>query len=101
MLEDLRYAARRLIRTPAFSAIAVVTLALGIGITTAFFAIEDALVFRPIREARLDHVFGLWIRDKRIPQAMPLSIDQFRSLEAQPPAGVAQVGLTDNTFTTG
>lgn len=45
---DLRFAARGLRRSPAFSVTAVVTLALGIGATTAVFSVVYGIVFRPL-----------------------------------------------------
>jgi predicted permease len=45
---EMRLAARVLLRTPAFSLIAFVTLALGIGATTAIFTVLDAVVLRPL-----------------------------------------------------
>lgn len=44
---DLRYAVRTLFRTPAWTAMAVLTLALGVGANTAVFSFVDALLFRP------------------------------------------------------
>jgi putative ABC transport system permease protein len=47
-LQDLKLAARMLLRTPAFTAAAIVTLALGIGANTAMFTLADATLLRPI-----------------------------------------------------
>lgn len=48
LARDVRYGARLLLRNPGFSAIALVTLALGIGVTSAVFTIVNAVLFRPL-----------------------------------------------------
>jgi putative ABC transport system permease protein len=62
MLSDLRYAFRQLVKSPSFSATAIVALALGIGATTAMFAVIYAFLLRPLPYANPDQLVMLQSR---------------------------------------
>ena len=63
MLADFRYSLRLLRRTPAFTLVAVLILALGIGANAAVFSVANALVLQP-RPGRIDQLVGVFSRDR-------------------------------------
>jgi putative ABC transport system permease protein len=89
---DIGYASRQLARTRWFTATAVLTLALGIGGQTLFFAAVNAMVFRPIRATHLDGLYVLRYFNRTERSHGPLAAGQFRRVEADPPPAIARLG---------
>src|SRR3989475_10729 len=66
MMQDFRFALRQLLKTPGFTTVAVLTLALAIGFNSAIFALINGVVLKPVvpvRPAVVVSSYGFWKRN--------------------------------------
>src|SRR5262249_61841330 len=60
-MNDLKFAFRQLRKSPGFTFVAVITLALGIGANTALFSAFDTLVLHPLRLPHSERLVRIWV----------------------------------------
>jgi predicted permease len=73
LLNDVRFATRSLMRYPAFTLVAVLTLALGIGATTAVFTLVDGVLLRPLPLGEPERLLALKHQGREGADQLPMS----------------------------
>jgi putative ABC transport system permease protein len=85
LLKDIGYGVRNLARTPGFSAVAVLTLALGIGANTAIFSVVQGVLLAPLPYREPDRLVTVWLNNFRLKSPTNLSYRDFMDWERGAP----------------
>ena len=93
MWPDFRYAARTLVSSRLFTAVAVTCLALSIATNTTMFSVFDAIFWRPLPFAKPDQLVSISGRHPETGRRVALSLDDVRGLRAQRVQCIVQPGV--------
>ena len=99
LLQDLRYGVRVLLKSRGFALVAVVTLALGIGASTAAFSVVHAVLLRPLPFPEQERLVVAWKRDAATNNPfVELSIPDVRDWHAQSQSFDGLAAMPTNRF---
>ncbi len=99
IVRDIRYAVRTLRSSPVFTAVAILSLALGIGANSAIFSLIDTLLLRPLPVAHPEALRNLILKLPEFP-AIRLSYPMFQALEARNEVFASLASWSDGRFQT-
>ena len=81
MIQDFKFAFRQLLKTPGFTAVAILTLAIAIGVNSAIFALVNGVILRPVVPVRPAEVVNVFTaRQGAAHDYRPFSYNEFRAL---------------------
>jgi putative ABC transport system permease protein len=98
LLEDLRFGLRMLRKNPGFTAVAVLTLALGIGANTALFSVVNGVLLRPLPYRDPNSLVVISLLNNKTQEIFPLCDADFLDWRAQNQSFAAVAAFSDNRF---
>jgi putative ABC transport system permease protein len=101
LVQDLRYAVRWLVRNPGFTAVAVATLALAVGVNAAIFTFVRGVLLRPLPYPNPSALVQIWERTERdgqVQNTVPLSYPNFLDYRKRSRSFESMAAYSDTNF---